>query len=45
MRGERAVILCLVAALAVSGCMRAADPGLEVGALVATLQGVYPRAR
>jgi hypothetical protein len=25
--------------------MRAADPGLEVGALVATLQGVYPRAR
>jgi thiamine-phosphate pyrophosphorylase len=27
------------------GVMRAADPGLEVGALVATLQGVYPRAR
>ena len=27
------------------GVMRAADPGREVGALVATLQGVYPRAR
>jgi len=27
------------------GVMRAADPGLEVGALVATLQGIYPRAR
>jgi thiamine-phosphate pyrophosphorylase len=27
------------------GVMRAADPSLEVGALVATLQGVYPRAR
>ncbi len=27
------------------GVMRAVDPGLEVGALVATLQGVYPRAR
>ena len=27
------------------GVMRAADPGLEVGALIATLQGVYPRAR
>ena len=27
------------------GVMRAADPGVEVGALVATLQGVYPRAR
>jgi thiamine-phosphate pyrophosphorylase len=27
------------------GVMRAADPDLEVGALVATLQGVYPRAR
>jgi thiamine-phosphate pyrophosphorylase len=27
------------------GVMRAADPGLEAGALVATLQGVYPRAR
>jgi thiamine-phosphate pyrophosphorylase len=27
------------------GVMRAADPGLEVGALVATLQGVYPRGR
>ena len=27
------------------GVMRAADPGLEVGALVATLHGVYPRAR
>jgi thiamine-phosphate pyrophosphorylase len=27
------------------GVMRAPDPGLEVGALVATLQGVYPRAR
>jgi thiamine-phosphate pyrophosphorylase len=27
------------------GVMRAADPGLEVGALVATLQGAYPRAR
>jgi thiamine-phosphate pyrophosphorylase len=27
------------------GVMRAIDPGLEVGALVATLQGVYPRAR
>jgi thiamine-phosphate pyrophosphorylase len=27
------------------GVMRAADPGIEVGALVATLQGVYPRAR
>jgi thiamine-phosphate pyrophosphorylase len=27
------------------GVMRAADPVLEVGALVATLQGVYPRAR
>jgi thiamine-phosphate pyrophosphorylase len=27
------------------GVMRAADPGLEVGALVATLRGVYPRAR
>jgi len=27
------------------GVMRAADPGLEVGTLVATLQGVYPRAR
>jgi thiamine-phosphate pyrophosphorylase len=27
------------------GVMRAADPGTEVGALVATLQGVYPRAR
>ena len=27
------------------GAMRAVDPGLEVGALVTTLQGVYPRAR
>jgi thiamine-phosphate pyrophosphorylase len=27
------------------GVMRAADPGLEVRALVTTLQGVYPRAR
>ncbi len=27
------------------GVMRAADPGVEVGALIATLQGVYPRAR
>jgi thiamine-phosphate pyrophosphorylase len=27
------------------GVMRAADPGIEVGALAATLQGVYPRAR
>ncbi len=27
------------------GVMRAVDPGREVGALVATLQGVYPRAR
>jgi thiamine-phosphate pyrophosphorylase len=27
------------------GVMRATDPGLEVGALVATLRGVYPRAR
>jgi thiamine-phosphate pyrophosphorylase len=27
------------------GVMRAADPGVEVSALVATLQGVYPRAR
>jgi thiamine-phosphate pyrophosphorylase len=27
------------------GVMRAADPGLEVGTLVATLQGAYPRAR
>ena len=27
------------------GVMRAADPGLEIGALVATLQGIYPRAR
>ena len=28
------------------GVMRAADPGLEIGALIATLQGgVYPRAR
>jgi thiamine-phosphate pyrophosphorylase len=27
------------------GVMRAADPGLEVGALVTTLLGVYPRAR
>jgi thiamine monophosphate synthase len=27
------------------GVMRAVDPGLKVGALVATLQGVYPRAR
>jgi thiamine-phosphate pyrophosphorylase len=27
------------------GVMRAADPGIEVGALVATLRGVYPRAR
>jgi len=27
------------------GVMRAANPGLEVGALVATLRGVYPRAR
>ena len=27
------------------GVMRAADPGLEVGSLIATLQGVYPRAR
>ena len=27
------------------GVMRAADPNVEVGALVATLQGVYPRAR
>jgi thiamine-phosphate pyrophosphorylase len=27
------------------GVMRAVDPGVEVGALVATLQGVYPRAR
>jgi len=27
------------------GVMRAVDPSLEVGALVATLQGVYPRAR
>jgi thiamine-phosphate pyrophosphorylase len=27
------------------GVMRAVDPGLEVGAQVATLQGVYPRAR
>ena len=27
------------------GVMRAPDPSLEVGALVATLQGVYPRAR
>jgi thiamine-phosphate pyrophosphorylase len=27
------------------GVMRAADPGVEVGTLVATLQGVYPRAR
>jgi thiamine-phosphate pyrophosphorylase len=27
------------------GVMRAADPGVEVGALVATLQGAYPRAR
>jgi thiamine-phosphate pyrophosphorylase len=27
------------------GVMRAADPGLEVGALVATLRGIYPRAR
>jgi thiamine-phosphate pyrophosphorylase len=26
------------------GVMRATDPGLAVGALVATLQGVYPRA-
>ena len=27
------------------GVMRAADPGVEVGALIATLQGGYPRAR
>jgi len=27
------------------GVMRAVDPGIEVCALVATLQGVYPRAR
>ena len=27
------------------GVMRAADPGVEVGALIATLQGAYPRAR
>ena len=27
------------------GVMRVADPGLEVGSLIATLQGVYPRAR
>jgi thiamine-phosphate pyrophosphorylase len=27
------------------GVMRAADPGREVGTLIATLQGAYPRAR
>ena len=49
-----AVVLNIFIALGLTGCagvavmggvMRAADPGLEVGALVATLQGVYPRAR
>jgi len=30
---------------AMGGVMRAIDPGVEVGALVATLQGVYPRPR
>jgi thiamine-phosphate pyrophosphorylase len=40
------VIAAGCAGVAVMGSvMRAADPGLEVGALVATLQGVYPRAR
>jgi thiamine-phosphate pyrophosphorylase len=40
------VIVAGCAGVAVmGGVMRAADPGLEVSALVATLQGVYPRAR
>jgi thiamine-phosphate pyrophosphorylase len=40
------VIAAGCAGVAVMGAvMRAADPGLEVGALVATLRGAYPRAR